>query len=425
MSAAGETILNSGEVVQSVQGEKSGQGGQNKTTKRQSRPHVYELDPMRIVTALSVVAVHVLAFSLFLEHTGTAILLHNAVLNALHFTRQVFMFVTPFALVYVYYGKPFSTKRFWSKRAIGVLLPYSIWSIIYTWVNTPKPFWPFVGTSLFNILTGSAAYQLYYILLSLQFYLVFPLFMLLLKRVERHPWKTLTISLVVQLLFIYVDYHYIQGGPFGSTPLGKLINIYQDRFILTYQFFFFLGAFAALYLQQVRAFILRHAWLVISIFLITTGWLWGRFFLQVEVYHENQGYVLSVLKPSIELYSIGIILLFCWLAALWARRTDASGHPAGYRFWHNLSDASFGVYLVHVLILNSVVLPRIVPLMPSTWPSVLSIFLIWAITGSASVLITLLLLRIPYASRLVGREHPKERDVWSVVRGRVGVGRVE
>jgi len=411
MSATGETIGHDGQVmpeVHSRQIELQQPQQQGKTTKRQSRPHVYELDPIRIVTALCVIGVHVLAFTLFLEHTGGATLLHNAVLNALHFTRQVFMFVTPFALVYVYYGKPFSTKSFLIKRAIGVLLPYSIWSILYTWVNTPKPFWPFIGACLFNILTGSAAYQLYYILLSLEFYLLFPLFMMLLKRLERHPWKTLIISFVVQVLLIYTDYRYIQSGPFGNTSLGRFINDYQDRFVLTYQFFFFLGAFAALYLQPARAFILKHAWLVISIFLVATAWLWGHFFLQVLVYRQSQGYALSVLQPSIELYSIGVILLFCWIAAHWARWTDAAGHPSGSRFWHNLSDSSFGVYLAHVLILNNVVLPYIVPLFSSILPSALSIFIIWVLVGGGSILITLLLLRIPFLSRSVGRAHPVE-----------------
>ena len=420
MSATGETIGQGGQTISETQSKQVGQSPQEKqgqTTKRQSRPHIYELDPIRIVTALGVIGVHVLAFTMFLEHSGGATLLHNAVLNALHFTRQIFMFVTPFALVYVYYGKPFSAKQFLIKRAIGVLLPYSIWSVIYTWVNSPQPFWPFIGTSLFNILTGNAAYQLYYILLSLEFYLIFPLFMLFLKRIERHPWKSLLISFIVQMIFIYADYHYLQGGPFGGTPLGRFINYYQDRFVLTYQFFFFLGAFAALYMQRARAFILKHGWLVIGIFLATTAWVWAYFFIQVLAFHENQGYVLSVLQPSIELYSIGIILLFCWIAAHWAKQTDAEGRPHGYRFWHYLSDSSFGVYLVHVLILNSVVLPYIAPLLKSFLPSAVSISLIWAIVGSTSIFITLLFLRIPFLSRTVGRAHPKEAAILARIRG--------
>ncbi len=371
-----------------------------------SRPHVYELDPMRVVTALCVVGVHVLGFTFFLEHSGVGTLLHGAILSALHFTRQVFMFFTSFALIYVYYGRPFSTKQFWSKRSMGVLLPYSIWSIIYTYVNTPKPFWPFLGACIFNILTGNASYQLYYILLSLQFYLILPFFLPFLKRIERHPWTTLSISFLVQLLFLYVDFHFVQVGPFSTTPLGTIINAYQDRFLLTYQFFFFLGAFAALHQQQARSFLLQHGQLVICFFLVVIVAFWSHYFLQNAIYHENNN--LSVLQPAILIYSISVIVLFSWLASLWARRTNKQGHPKGYIFWHTLSDASFGLYLIHALVLNSVLLPRIVPLFPSTWTPALSIFLVWLLTVSASLLLSMLFLRIPVVSRLVGRKHPKE-----------------
>lgn len=376
--------------------------------KRVSRPHVYELDPMRVVTALCVVAVHVLGFTTFLEHSGSALLLHGAVLSALHYTRQVFMFFTAFALIYVYYGRPFSTQQFWIKRSIGVLLPYSIWSILYTYVNTPKPFWPFIGTCLFNILTGSASYQLYFILLSLQFYILLPFFLPLLKRLEHHPWTTLSVSFLVQLVFLYVDFHFVQSGPFATTPLGKIINTYQDRFLLTYQFFFFLGSFAALYLKPARAFLLQHGRLVVSFFVVVIVAFWGHYFLQNLVYHESNGYSLSVLQPSILVYSTGVVVLFSWLASVWTRQTDEQGHPKGYQFWHALSDASFGLYLIHALLLNYLVLPRIVPLFPSTWPSALSIFLVWLLTVSASLLLSMLFLRIPLVSRLVGRKHPQE-----------------
>ena len=80
------------------------------------RPHIYELDPLRICTALGVVAVHVLAFTAFLNHSDLGTQVQNAVVVALHFTRAVFMFVTAFALVYVYYGKPFALKQYWIKQ---------------------------------------------------------------------------------------------------------------------------------------------------------------------------------------------------------------------------------------------------------------------------------------------------------------------
>src|SRR5256885_15141712 len=145
----------------------------------QTRPYIYELDLMRPVTAVTVVAVHVLSGTTMLNHTQAGLQVQNGIFTSVSVTRDVFMFITALALAYVYFGRPFSGKRFWAKRSIGILVPYCIWSIAYTWVNTSQhsPA-AFAKLALLNILTGNASYQLYYILLTLQLYLVLPLFLL-------------------------------------------------------------------------------------------------------------------------------------------------------------------------------------------------------------------------------------------------------
>src|SRR2546430_17197220 len=161
----------------------------------QTRPYIYELDPLRAVTAVAVIAVHVLSGTMFLNHTAAGLLVDNGIFTSVHFTREIFMFITALALAYVYYGRPFELSRFWTKRSIGVLVPYCLWSIAYTWVNNPSQHSPgaFARLALFNILTGNASYQLYYILLAIQFYLVLPLFLLLLIHIHKHPWRALLI----------------------------------------------------------------------------------------------------------------------------------------------------------------------------------------------------------------------------------------
>ena len=178
---------------------------------QQARPYIYELDLMRPVTAVTVVAVHVLSFTQFLNDTTAGVQVQNGFITSVHFTRDVFMFITALALTYVYFGKPFSGKRFWAKRSIGILLPYCIWSIAYTWVNTSQHSPAvFAKAALFNILTGNASYQLYYILLTIQLYLVLPLFLLFLKHIKQHPWRAISISFALQVLLMYFDYRYLQ-----------------------------------------------------------------------------------------------------------------------------------------------------------------------------------------------------------------------
>jgi probable poly-beta-1,6-N-acetyl-D-glucosamine export protein len=370
---------------------------------QQTRPYIYELDPLRAVTAVAVIAVHVLSGTMTLNHTQTGLLVDNGIFTSVHFTREIFMFITALALAYVYFGRPFSGKRFWAKRSIGVLVPYCLWSIAYTWVNTSQHSpGAFAKLALFNILTGNASYQLYYILLAIQFYLVLPLFLLLLKHIQNHPWRALLISFALQVLLMYLDYRYLQQGSLSSSGVWQMVAAYQDSFLLTYQFYFILGGLAAFYLKQARAFVLSHSKWIVSGFVLALAAVWVHFLLQVDVYHESFGYATSVLQPMMTLYSSTVIVLLCWLACRWANTDIGRAHPKGYRFWHTLSNASFGIYLVHVFILTAL-LQRVVPLMPEAWPVALRIFLTWFLTAGGAAGISMLLMKTPVLSHLVGR----------------------
>lgn len=104
-----------------------------------NRPYLNELDPLRVLTIFCIVAVHVLIYTAFLTRDPVESQVANSVYNAVCFIRLVFMFITAMALVFTYYGRPFSWRGFWKKRGVGVLLPYVIWTIVYTSINDPQP----------------------------------------------------------------------------------------------------------------------------------------------------------------------------------------------------------------------------------------------------------------------------------------------
>jgi len=375
----------------------------NATSEPAARPRIYELDLLRPLTALTVVAVHVLAFTPGLYATMAGTIVHLGVLATIHWTRYVFLFITAFALTYVYYRRPFTARRFWIKRGLGFLLPYAVWSSAYTWANNPahQPL-AFARAAAVDMLTGSASYQLYYILLTVQFYLVFPWFVRVLPRIARHPWPALGVSFALELVFMDVSYHYVQQGPLLSSSFGQLLDGVQNGLLPAYQFYVILGGLGAVYLHQGRAFLLRHGPWVVSAFALALAAALGHYALQVEVYHTSLDLVGTVFHPMTVIYSLAVIVVLCWLSCCWARRTGRDGRPPGYRFWRLLSDASFGIYLVHAFILTAV-LTWLLPLLPAGWLAGLRVFLVWALTAGGAALISIVLLRIPVLSRLVGR----------------------
>src|SRR5438067_13706864 len=98
----------------------------------QTRPYIYELDLLRAVTAVTVVAVHVLSGTTKLNHTQAGLQVQNGIFTSVSVTRDVFMFITDLAPAYAYFGRPFSRKRTRSKRSKRILEPYCIWNIALT-----------------------------------------------------------------------------------------------------------------------------------------------------------------------------------------------------------------------------------------------------------------------------------------------------
>jgi peptidoglycan/LPS O-acetylase OafA/YrhL len=107
-------------------------------------------------------------------------------------------------------------------------------------------------------------------------------------------------------------------------------------------------------------------------------------------------------------YSLAVILFGLWIVCRWAYHKNRDGRPRGYRIWHTLSDASFGVYLIHVLFLTAL-LKWVVPVMPAALPVAVRVFLTWFLTVASATLVSVALLHIPVLSRLVGREHSAGR----------------
>ncbi len=388
----------------------------NSSTPTSNRSRIYELDLLRPLTALTVVAVHTLGFTSGLYATVQGATTHYAVLDLIHWTRNVFLFITAFALTYVYYDRPFDTRRFWSKRSLGILVPYVFWSILYTWANNPvhQPV-AFARSAFLDVVTGSASYQLYYILLTLQFYLVLPLFLRLLTYFARRPWLVLATSFLLELATMYVSYEYIQQGPLISSAVGPFLNSFQNRFLLTYQFYVVLGGLAAMYMRQSRAFLLRNGKWVALAFALSGALALANFYVFVKVDHVDLGMASAVLQPVMAVYSLGVILLLTWLACHWARRVGRYGQPAGYRFWRLLSDSAYGVYLVHAFILSAV-LAWALPHMPAALPAGLRVLFVWVITATAACLFSMALVNIPVLSLLVGRSAP-----WQSPKGTTGL----
>jgi poly(3-hydroxybutyrate) depolymerase/surface polysaccharide O-acyltransferase-like enzyme len=366
-------------------------------TQVQKRIHIYEIDLIRAITVFSVVAIHTLAYTNTLFKSKTAFDWINIFGHMLHYNREMFVFVTGLVLTYVYFNKPFSAKKFWLKRFTFVLIPYILWSIFYVIINHPdQSILYYSKLSAWDVLTGDASFQLYYILLALQFYALFPLFLLLLRKIAKYPWKSMIISFVIQIIFLYVDFHFLQYHVSKAPHWQQAFVKFQDRIFLLYQFFFVLGAFAAIYLSAMQKFFVKYGKYVILLFLAASALFVWYSYKQLFIWHEQLMYATSVLQPSVVLYSTVVILFFAYLSVLWEKRKPF------YKMIRVIAESSFGIYFVHVLAL-SIITTSLLPYIPSSVPVLLRIALVLLLAFSASTVFCWILLKTSWLSWTIGK----------------------
>ena len=266
-------------------------------------------------------------------------------------------------------------------------------------------------TAGIQLITGTG--HLYFVIVLVQFYLLFPLLAWVLDRAARWHLAIVGAGLAVQLA-LTIALHYLR--------MNSLI--WQDfdatREITSYGFYLVAGAVTGAHLPAVRSWVWRHRWAVGGAALAVTAGAEVFYVLTVHA-GESPGDASDPFSPEfIASYLAAIALL--WLAGAWwaARRRD--GRLS--RFVRAASDNSFGVYLSHVVFLDLLAtygrgrLDRQLP-----WAVVVLIAV--AVTWTGASLFTVAMARTPVSRWVTGRtRRPLRGGPPPVGRGSVGRGSV-
>ncbi|TCU46681.1 acyltransferase [Curtobacterium sp. PhB146] len=299
--------------------------------------HLYEVDVLRILTFACVIGVHTTSHTAASDDVGL-----NALLALLHFTRLVFFSLTAFVLVYSYTLRPRPMAQFWPKRFLLVGVPYLAWSFVYvgsSWLlsSTRRGDVPdLVRTLAEGIVTGSSWYHLYFLLVTMQVYLLLPVIVWLVRKTRGHHVTTLVVALVVQLV-VFAGYKYFPAS-------DAWLHGYQKQFFFSYVFFIVSGAIAADHADAFLRFIRVHRraalWAFAGVGALTLG-VWA---LQVAL-GQSLYAAGTPLQPIEAVWSTAVFVGFLAIGARWADRRRP-GSPVA-RFVDYASDRSFGIFLSH------------------------------------------------------------------------------
>ena len=359
--------------------------------------HLYEIDIVRILTFLCVIAVHTTSYTAGSQEVGL-----YAFLGLVHFTREVFFALTGFVLILSFLNRPVPMRKFWPRRFLLVGVPYLVWSTIYfvsSSIRSPSgTFGDSLLRYLIDLLTGTAWYHLYFLLVTMQVYLLVPVVIWLIRKTRGHHLALLLAAAVFQLaLTSYYMYS-------GSVPSWLGDN--AQSFFFSYILFILIGAVAADHASELISWV-RSRRGRIGLFALAAAIVT----LAVLAYqHFGLGYSLSrsvtPLQPVMMFWSIAVALGFLAIGGYWADR-----RVAGSRFSRLVdiaSDRSFGIFLSHPLVIwlallvGDGLLARTVPR-----PWLLPVTYLIVITGA--ILVTELARRTPVSLALTGRPYRRRK----------------
>src|ERR1700728_2663475 len=131
--------------------------------------YISQFDSFRVIACCAVVLQHSLLWNVEGGNTTAW-----AFVMLLHFSRTAFFFLTAFLLTYSEINRPRTVTQFWWRRYWEIGVPFLIWTGIY-WLVTMigSGSWDRAGSLLWNDLVFGY-YQLYFVVVLFQLYLIFP-----------------------------------------------------------------------------------------------------------------------------------------------------------------------------------------------------------------------------------------------------------
>lgn len=356
-----------------------------------TRQRLDHVDAMRPVKQLGVVATHSL---IFFAPAGSG-LAAGAILMLTHATREAFLFISACMLTYSYYDlKRSDLKRFWRRRFVTVGVPYLCWTLIYFFVGLPgSDRSALADLRHLGFLVETGYYQLYFLVVLLQFYLLFPLFLILLRRTAGHHALVLGVSCAIQITYLALM-------RWSVLPEG-LRGFSASREIMSYQFYLVAGALAALHYKEFDAWVRRRRRQIVVATMATAAIAEAWYLVQAtHTFQLGNGLASDPFQPITVVYNVAAILAIYLIGVALvspdrSRRTVVLAHMG--------SDDSYGVYLAQVLFIDALIwlgwrhLNNVVP-----WPIVLiaTVPLVFVLC----CLLTEVLARTPISEALTGRK---------------------
>jgi peptidoglycan/LPS O-acetylase OafA/YrhL len=350
--------------------------------------HLWQVDVVRLLTFAAVIGVHVIAYT---EQPDNR--LAGAAMMLLQYGREVFFALTGFVLVYSTMGRPLRLKSFWRRRIMFVAVPYLVWTCIYYFyfVAGPAHMRATVTGFVGDLMYGQAEYHLYFLLVTIQLYLAFPLISRFVARTAHRAVLVLIAVSVVNIAWLAV-LAYVDAPP--TWPGWLWFHSYE--LLPSYSMYVLAGCYAAVHLDRIQQAVMTRSRQLLALAGLCAAAAIGFYALQLPFMSPRLAN--QVLQPAMTFSCVAAVIVVYIIGARWA-----AGRRRHQRAIEVLSDASFGVYLAHPLVLQLLTDYAGFGNTGQARPPVVATILGYLITAAGATAISLVARRTPLSLALAGR----------------------
>jgi peptidoglycan/LPS O-acetylase OafA/YrhL len=357
--------------------------------------HLHEIDVIRILTFGAVIAVHAIAFTELPSNRLAA-----GALMLLQFGRELFFALMGFVLVYSAQRRYPGARTFWRRRFPLVATPYVVWTLIYR-ADGALTGHPSGHGLLSDLLTGNAEYHLYFLLVTMQLYLAFPLILRVVRATASRAGTVLAVVGVLNVAWLAALHDVTPHAAWAAGLWGRAYEL-----LPTYSVYVLAGCYAAVHVDRLRPLLRRRSGTLVAVGLGSAALAVVAYAVQLADRAPRDA--ADVLQPAMVLTCLAATLLLSVAGAWWTDGPRRTGHIVA-----EASAISFGVYLAHPLVLQ-LLLSAGLGNAGQRIPAPLATLVAFLGAAAGAIAITLVARRTPLSLALTGRPRPEPSELPAV-----------